>query len=262
MDVSTPLVRPDFTVESRRLKVISLNIAITSYTSFQQTVIGAAHRGDSGVVCFANAHMTVEAARNADYARAVNGADWVVADGMPLVWALKALYKQQQDRICGMSFLPNLLRQAAQEDVPVFFYGSTSDVLERTAAACQQLFPGLRIVGTLSPPFRDLSAQEEDEVVEQIVGSGARLVLVALGCPKQEKWMMQVRNRIPAIMLGIGGALPVLAGEVSRAPGWMQRAGFEWLYRLGQEPRRLFKRYAIGNTLYILFFLRQAVTRR
>ena len=240
-----------------RLPVVSLGITQAPFSVVENSIMRAARQGESRTVCFANAHMVVEARQQPDVAEAVNSADWVLADGVPLLWAIKRLYKRQQERVAGMDMLPALLNRAAHEQVPVLFYGSTSDRLEQSAAVCRRLFPGLNIVGLVAPPFRPLTPAEEAAEVEQIKQSGAKLVFVSLGCPKQERWMARMRGRIPAVMLGIGGALPVLTGEHGRAPAWMRNMGLEWTYRLALEPRRLFNRYATTNALYLWHLGRQ-----
>jgi len=224
-------------------------------------MMNAAHRR-SRTVCFANVHMVVEAHLQTDVAEAVNKADWAITDGMPLVWAIKSLYGLSQDRVAGMDMIMSLLARAEKDNVSIFFYGCTPDVLQRVRQFCQQNFPAVNIAGTISPPFRTLTDQEEKDVIDTINNSGAGLVFVALGCPKQELWMEQMKHRIHAVMLGIGGALPMLIGEKKRAPKWIQRIGFEWLFRLVQEPRRLFKRYAVTNTLFVYFFLKQLIRQR
>ena len=244
-----------------RASVLSLSITLASYRQILEAILEAARRGDSRTACFANVHMTVEAAGDADFAALVNGADWVVTDGVPLTWALRSLRNIRQERVTGLDVLPDILQRAATEEIPVFFYGSTPEVLSRTVMVCGQRYPKLRIAGTFSPPFRPLTQTEELQVVWQINQSGARLVLVALGCPLQERWMARMKGQVQAVMLGIGGALPVLAGVHSRAPKWMQKAGLEWFYRLILEPRRLLRRYAYTNTLFLSSLIGQAFTR-
>ncbi|MEZ0608458.1 WecB/TagA/CpsF family glycosyltransferase [Fibrella sp. WM1] len=240
-----------------RASVLSLDISLASYHSIQEAIIAAAHRHESRTACFANVHMTVEGTHDAAFARIVNEADWVTADGVPLTWAIRLLDGLPQERVAGIDMLPDLVRRAAEDQLPVFFYGSTPDVLAKTVAVCQERYPALQLAGTLSPPFRPLTQAEEIEVIDTINASGARLVFVALGCPKQERWMAQMRGRIQAVMLGIGGALPILAGTQSRSPRWMQQNGLEWVFRLAVEPRRLFKRYAVTNSLFLLYLTRQ-----
>lgn len=241
---------------NRRAQLISLSISTESYVEFREAAIEAAQQARSATMCFANVHMLVECERNHSLAQVVNQADWVAPGGMPLIWALRAWHGLRQDRVDGLDLLPDLLQRAADEQLPVYFYGSTSDVLAQTESACRKRFAGLCIVGTLSPPFRPLTPAEEDEVANQITASGARLVIVALGCPKQEQFVARMRGRIPAVLVAVGAALPVLAGAKSRAPGWMQKAGLEWLFRLFQEPQRLFKRYALTNSLFVYYLLR------
>lgn len=246
----------------RRTRVISLNVSLGNYAHLQDWVIEAARHRESRSVCFANVHMVVEARRNAAIAQAVNSADWVAPDGVPLLWAMRGLYGLRQERIAGMDAISSLLQKAAEAGISAFFYGSTPDVLDEIRRICAREFPSLQIAGMVSPPFRPMTPAEETDVIDEITASGAGLVFVALGCPKQELWMARMRGRIPAVLLGIGGALPVLAGQQTRAPRWMQKIGTEWLFRLMQEPRRLFKRYTVTNSLYIYYFVRQFLNQQ
>lgn len=214
----------------------------------------------SAYACFANVHMVVEAAHDTALAQSVNRATWSTADGVPLIWALRMLYSLRQERITGLDILPDLLAKAATHQLPVYFYGSTPGVLDRCAAFCQQHHPTLLVAGMHSPPFRPLTPAEEQHDIDTIKASRASLVFVALGCPKQEKWMAAVSDRLPAVLLGVGGALPVLIGDQLRSPRWMQQAGLEWLFRLIQEPGRLFRRYLYTNPLFVGYLLRQRLT--
>ncbi|MGM9506507.1 WecB/TagA/CpsF family glycosyltransferase [Larkinella sp. GY13] len=247
------------TTSKQRATVISLNLSLGNYQQFREEIITAAKAKQAGSVCFANVHMTVESKFNSHIAQAVNGADWVLCDGVPLLWSLRWLHGVKQNRATGLDMLPDLLQKAEETGVSVFFYGSTPEILQQTVDVCRKKHPKLTVAGTLSPPFRALTPEEDEEVVEQITRSGAGLVFVSLGCPKQEVWMGKMRGRIPAVLLGIGGALPVLAGDVKRSPDWMQRAGLEWLFRFAQEPKRLFKRYAVTNSLYTWYLMKQLV---
>lgn len=245
-----------------RRQVVGLYLTIRSYDAFIQDVLRVARLRRSAYVCCANAHMIVEAVRDPAFARVVNGATWVTADGVPLLWALRALYSIRQERITGLDVLPTLLHEAARTGLSVFFYGSTPHVLQRCAAFCAEHHPTLKVAGLISPPFQPLTHNEETHIVDTIVSSGANLVFVALGCPKQEKWIAAVSDRIPAVLLGIGGALPVMVGEQQRAPGWMQRTGLEWFFRFVQEPRRLFGRYARTNFSFLYYVSQQFYKQR
>ncbi len=237
-------------------KLISIDTTVGNYASFVQQLTKAAQQGTSSYTCVANVHMLVEAHNDPEFARVVNNADIVTPDGMPLAVSMKLIHGLQQDRVAGMDLLPDLLQVAVEQGIPVYFYGGTQEMLDRTGEYCDTHFPGLNIAGMYSPPFRSLTPEEDEEVVRKINNSGAGFVFVALGCPKQEKWMASMKGRINACMIGIGGALPVMVGMQRRAPQWMQRLCLEWLYRLVQEPRRLFKRYAITNTTFLFLLTR------
>jgi N-acetylglucosaminyldiphosphoundecaprenol N-acetyl-beta-D-mannosaminyltransferase len=245
-----------------RRKVVGLGVTLHTYNQFLAQVLRAARQRQSGYACFANAHMVVEATRDSAFAAVVNNSTWTTADGIPLTWALRLLYGLRQERVTGLDVLPSLLTEAARHQIPVYFYGTTPDVLRRCAELCRQRYPTLPVAGMHSPPFRPPTDAELQADLDAINASGAALVFVALGCPKQERWMARVTDRVGAVLLGIGGALPVLVGEQPRAPGWMQRAGLEWLYRLAQEPRRLVGRYVVTNTLFVWHLLRQYIALR
>lgn len=238
-----------------RKKLIAIDIDMGSYQDFIYQMVGLATFRKSSYACVANVHMLVEAYRNNEFADIVNHADVITPDGMPIAKGMKLIYGVQQDRVPGMTLLPDLLHAALQHKLSVFFYGGTADMLYRTEKYCRKAMPGLKIAGVYSPPFRPLTASEETEIIERINNSGAHFVFVALGCPKQERWMASMKGRIQACMVGIGGSLPVMIGMQKRAPDWMQRNSLEWLFRLGQEPKRLFRRYAVTNNtfLYLLF---------
>ena len=232
-------------------QLLSIKISLGTYTSFVDRLIEQALSGQFSYTCVANVHMLIEAYRDLTFAAVVNNATIVTPDGQPLTWALKFLYGIEQVRVAGMDLLPDLLSVAEKKDIPVFFYGGTDSMQDATKNHLASKYPNLKIAGMYSPPFRSLSEAEEIATLKMINNSGARMVFVVLGCPKQEKWMASMKGKINSVMIGIGGALPVLVGIQKRAPKWMQRAGLEWFFRLCQEPRRLFKRYAFTNSLFV-----------
>lgn len=240
-----------------RLQLLSLEMNTGPYQNFVDEICLLAQIPLSSYVCVANAHMVVEAHRSPAFAQVVNNANLVTPDGMPLCKSIHLLYGQKQDRVAGMDLLPDLLVKAEQKHLSVFFYGGSRQMMEQTAAYISKHYPALKLAGLYSPPYRELTPDEEDAAVNMINNSGASLVFVALGCPKQEKWMAAMQGRVQSCMVGIGGALPVMLGLQKRAPKWMQRASLEWLYRLSQEPRRLFKRYAITNNIFLWMLLKQ-----
>ncbi|WP_207494065.1 WecB/TagA/CpsF family glycosyltransferase [Aridibaculum aurantiacum] len=240
-----------------KLSVLSIAVSIGGYQEFLKNIIANALEHKSEYICVANVHMLVEAHNDPAFAEVLEKANVVTPDGMPLTWAMKLLYGFKQDRVAGMDLLPDLLLKAEDTQLPVFFYGGTKEMLDQTKQYLSVHFPKVDVAGMYSPPFRKLTEAENDEVVKMINGSGAGLVFVALGCPKQEKWMASMKGKIHAEMIGIGGALPVMVGMQKRAPLWMQKNGLEWLFRFSQEPKRLFKRYAVTNTQFIMLLIKQ-----
>jgi N-acetylglucosaminyldiphosphoundecaprenol N-acetyl-beta-D-mannosaminyltransferase len=234
-----------------KLRIVSLSIDHLSFRECLDTVIGWGKERKPSYVCFANVHMIIEAYKSASFLQHVDRASLIVADGKPVTTACYSLYRKKQERISGMDFMPAALGAAEKEGLTVFLYGSSSEVLSRLAAEIARRYPVLRVGGIISPPFRSLSPEELDSHIEAINQSGAHLLLVSLGCPKQERWMATNHHKIRAVCLGVGGAFPVMAGMQQRAPRWMQNWGLEWFYRLIQEPRRMFPRYLKTNSLFI-----------
>jgi len=242
--------------------VISLQVSLTTYTDALQQIILLGKTNTPSYACFANAHMTVEAKKSTVFQSQVNGSTFTFADGMPLVFALRLLYGIKQDRIAGMDLMGSVLHECEKNGLSVFFYGSTQAMLDLLKENTLKKFPHLIIAGMLSPPFRALTEDERQQHIRAINASGAGLVLVGLGCPKQEMWMAKNSNSINACLLGVGGAFEIYAGVTTRAPQWMCALGMEWFFRFLQEPKRLFKRYAVTNTLFLWHFFGQLITRK
>jgi N-acetylglucosaminyldiphosphoundecaprenol N-acetyl-beta-D-mannosaminyltransferase len=198
--------------------------------------------------------MTVEALRNPNFGDVLCEADFAVLDGMPLCWSYKLFHGFKPERIAGRHLTHALIQDAVFNSRSIFFFGSTSEKLDIAKDFLLKTYPGILIAGMISPPFRPLSEDENKAYAEQINDSGASLVFVALGCPKQEIWMHKMKGEVNATMLGIGIALEVLTGQQISTPPWMERAGLEWLFRLLKEPKRLFKRYLFTNS-YFIFLL-------
>lgn len=235
-------------------RLLSIDVSSGSYNDFINAILKYATERVSSYVCVANVHMLVEAHNTPKFAEVVNQADIVTPDGMPLAQGFKYEYNLKQDRVDGMSLLPALLSECEKNNLSVYFYGGDQKVLNTAEAYIRETYPNLKIAGLYSPPFRQLTEVEKLEDEQRIRKSEANLIFVALGCPKQEMWMAEMKGKVPALMIGIGGALPVFTGAQKRAPKWMQDNSLEWLYRLRQEPKRLFKRYLTTNSkfLYLL----------
>jgi len=222
-----------------------INLPITALPLREQIeiILDWANHFESKTVCVANVHMLMEAHNKPAFATVLRNADMVSPDGMPLVWIMKLMGAYWQDRVAGMDILLSLCQLAPQRNTSLFFLGSTTETLEKMKEEISDKFPNLQIAGKESLPFRPLTEEEDRAIIQKINSSGAGVVLVSLGCPKQEYWIDQHKGKIHAVMIGLGGAFPVFAGIHKRAPFWMRNMGLEWLYRLIQEPRRLWYRY-------------------
>ncbi len=240
--------------------VIGFPIAALPFDDQLSAILRWAKSGLSKTVCIANVHMLIEAHRNAQFAAMLKAADLITPDGMPLVWMLRLLGISRQERVAGPDVLTALCRSAPEAEVSLFFLGSQSVILERMRERLEREFPTLTIAGMEPLPFRPMTAQEDAEIVQKLNASGAGIVLVSLGCPKQERWMVEHQNRVNMVMIGLGGAFPVFAGIHRRAPLLIQRLGLEWFYRLVQEPNRLWKRYAGTIPIFIWLAIKQILT--
>lgn len=214
----------------------------------------------SKAVCIGNVHMLIEAYKQADFADVLRKADLVTPDGMPLVWMLRLLGATNQDRVAGLDVLAGLCTTASENQISVYFLGSQRAILDRMRVRLEQEFPDLQIAGMEPLPFRPLTPEEDEALIQAVNQSSAGFVFVALGCPKQETWIAQHKGKINAVMVGLGGAFPVYAGIHKRAPSVVRSMGFEWLYRLVQEPRRLWGRYKSTIPIFIWLACKQLIT--
>ena len=240
-------------------RVVGAFIDAISWDRALQTIESWASRRESRYVCACNVHMVMSMRNDAAVDRTVQGADMVLPDGMPVAWMMRKLGFREQPKISGGDFMSRYFALAEASGTSLYFYGSTPQTLDLLKRRLSAAYPRLQIAGMHSPPFREQSAEEDDEDVARINASGAGVVFVGLGCPKQEMWMAAHRARVHAVMIGVGAAFNFHAGTVKRAPEWMQRAGLEWLYRLAAEPGRLWKRYLTTNFSFILGALRQLI---
>lgn len=239
-----------------KVSVNGFGLSTGTYASFIEEIIERGRQKTSGYICVANVHMFIESYGDSNFRRVVEEADIVTPDGKPLCWYLKWKHGIVQERVAGMDLLPDLLSRMEKEKQSVYFYGGSQELLDETGLYLHKHYPALEVAGLYSPPFRVLTEEEQTEIVAKINRAKPSIVFVILGCPRQEKWMASMKDKIQSTMIGVGGALPVLTGMQKRAPFWMQKIGLEWLYRLLQEPTRLFKRYAITNTYFIYLLTR------
>ncbi|WP_275297931.1 WecB/TagA/CpsF family glycosyltransferase [Marinobacter sediminum] len=221
-----------------------------------------AREGSSRYVCICNSHSVVSAVQNPEFYEVVKGADMATPDGAPVAWLMRRFGAVRQERINGPDLMERYCSEAAMRGESIYLYGGSETTLALLQKKLTQRFPGLKIAGAYSPPYRELTPEEREVAINSINASGARTVWVSLGCPKQEAWMAAHRGYLNAVMIGVGAAFDYHAGTVRRAPLWMQRNGLEWLFRLLSEPRRLWKRYLVTNTLFIWFATRQLLKAR
>lgn len=238
--------------DRRSGRVLGVKIDVLDWDTAITQLLAWGRTRESRYVAICNAHVVVTASRDDAFRKVIDSADMATSDGAPVAWMLRRISFAGQSRISGPDLMWTLCDRCAAEGLPVYLYGSTEETLSALNKRLQAAFPSLKVVGMESPPFRKLSAEEDFTAVERINTSGASIVFIGLGCPKQERWMAEHRGKVNAVMIGVGAAFDFHAGTVKRAPKWMQDAGLEWLHRLASEPRRLWKRYLVTNTLFVI----------
>jgi N-acetylglucosaminyldiphosphoundecaprenol N-acetyl-beta-D-mannosaminyltransferase len=250
----------DAVKERVRGKVLGVHIDVGVFSELADRLISWARIRESRYVTICNAHVVVSATQDPSYAQVIEGADMATADGAPVAWMLRRIGFEGQERVSGPDLMWMLCQRCAEKGVGVYLYGGTEATVSLLQQKLTASFPALRILSE-SPPFRALSSQEDEDAVSRINTSAVGFVFVGLGCPKQERWMAAHRGRIQAVMVGVGAAFDFHAGTSKRAPKWMRQAGLEWLHRLCSEPRRLWRRYLVTNSLFVLGALRQLASR-
>jgi N-acetylglucosaminyldiphosphoundecaprenol N-acetyl-beta-D-mannosaminyltransferase len=244
--------------------VMGVPLALTDYERTLDWMDAAVASGHRGYICVAATHTVVACQDDAELRAAVLASDLTVPDGQPLVWALNAFGHKLRERVYGPDLMALACERAARTGQRMYLYGGrTQGALTDLARQLRLRFPGLQIVGGHAPVFRPLSEDEQASIAAEINRARPDVVWVGLGVPRQEKWMAQMRPRLDAaVLVGVGAAFDFHAGLVPQAPGWVQRSGLEWLFRLIQEPRRLWRRYLTHNPRFITGFVRQYVRHR
>lgn len=248
--------------EEHCTQVVGISVTPLSLNQHVKQIMFWAMQNVSKSVCVANVHMLMEAHWDSGFRQVLQQADLVTPDGMPLVWMLRLLGSRRPERVAGMDLFRALCSKAQEHGVGVFLLGSESQILAKIRQRLEEEYPSLRIAGMEPLPFRSLTAIEDQAIIDQINQSRAGLLFVSLGCPKQERWIAEHHGKINATMLGLGGVFPVYAGLRRYAPRWIRSAGLEWLYRLCQEPSRLWRRYATTIPPFIWLAMCQLVTDR
>jgi N-acetylglucosaminyldiphosphoundecaprenol N-acetyl-beta-D-mannosaminyltransferase len=245
-----------------RYRVLGLRVSRTDYSEVCDLVADAARKRKSFLVAHAPVHLVVSATRQAGLGSMLEAFDVVAPDGQPVRWALRLLHDcRLQDRVYGPFTMLHLCERAERDGIPVYLYGSTRAVLAKLERELRRKFPALTIAGVEAPPFRPLTAVEDARATRRINESGAGLVFVGLGCPKQDRFAFEHRDSIRAAQVCVGAAFDFLAGTKRMAPTWMQSTGLEWAFRLLSEPRRLWQRYLFTNTYFVFSVLRELALR-
>ncbi len=248
----------------RELSVLGVPLALTDYERTMDWMDATVAHGEKGYICVAATHTIMVCHEDPELREAVLNSSLTVPDGQPLVWAMNALGGDLSERVYGPDLMARYCERAARSGTRMYLYGGRNQgALVQLALNLRQRFPGVKIVGGYSPPFRDLSEEEDDAIVQEINRTKADVIWVGVGAPKQEKWMAAMRPRLDAaVLVGVGAAFDFHAGLVAQAPEWMRSAGLEWLYRMAQEPRRLGPRYVRYNPRFMTGFARQYARHR
>ncbi|MBR4981219.1 MAG: WecB/TagA/CpsF family glycosyltransferase [Lachnospiraceae bacterium] len=206
-------------------------------------------------ICVSNVHTTVMSYENDAYRNIQNSAAMVLPDGKPLSVVSRLRGYKEAQKVSGPDLMPEMFKVSEEKGYTHYFYGSTEETLKKLEKTLMERYPKLKIVGMYSPPFRPLTEEEDEKIIQQINNTSPNFIWIGLGAPKQEQWMYAHRDKLCGVMLGVGAGFDFHAGTVKRAPVWMQKCGLEWLYRLTQDPKRLFKRYVVTNTKFLWLIL-------
>lgn len=240
-------------------RILGVDVDRIACSEASQLICDWATLHSSRVVLAANVHMTMEAVDDPAFRAIMSQADLVVADGQPLAWVLKARGFADAHHVRGEDLVLAVCESAQARRISIGMYGTTGEVLAAAERNLLRIFPRLDIVYSYSPPFRSLSAEEDRRVIDAINSSEARILLVATGCPKQEKWMAAHRDSLRVVMIGLGAAIDMIGGQQPVAPRWMQSSGLEWVYRLASDPGRLWRRYAKHNLRFVALVASETV---
>jgi N-acetylglucosaminyldiphosphoundecaprenol N-acetyl-beta-D-mannosaminyltransferase len=244
-----------------RVEVLGVELSALGMAGATKVIVDWARAGESRYVCLCNAHSLVTAVHDPEHREALAQADLVAPDGASVAWLMAATLGRFQPRVAGPDLMLSVCSSAALQGVKIYLLGGTplcvASLAERLAAA----YPTLTIAGGYSPPFGEWTLAEEQDIVGRISSSGAQIVWVGMGCPKQEAWMGRSAHAIRAVLVGVGAAFDYHSGMLRRAPKWMQSLGLEWIHRLWTEPRRLWKRYLVTNTVFVWYAVVHFVRR-
>jgi N-acetylglucosaminyldiphosphoundecaprenol N-acetyl-beta-D-mannosaminyltransferase len=243
---------------TKRVNVLGAGISVLNLRTALAAIAAAVRDRRKGYICVTGVHGVMEAQDDTDFKKILNGAFLCTPDGMPMVWAGKLDGHREMARVYGPDLMLDVCAWSETSGCKHFFYGGADGVAELLAQKLKVKFPRLQVVGTYTPPFRKLNADEEKGLTEQIAAARPDILWVGLSTPKQEKFMAEYLPKLEVtLMVGVGAAFDFHSGRTKQAPRWMQRSGLEWFYRLCSEPRRLGRRYLRNNPLFLWRFLSQ-----
>jgi N-acetylglucosaminyldiphosphoundecaprenol N-acetyl-beta-D-mannosaminyltransferase len=240
-------------------KILSMNVDTTSCKIATDVILGWTKKYKGRYVCVSNVHMCMEVFDNSSFMKIVNGADMVVPDGRPLVWAQRLIGAENPQQVRGADLLLSICEMAEKKCISIGLYGGTSDSLNDFIIFLKSKFPLLNIGYHYSPPFRPLTLLEDRLCIEGIRKSKVKILFVGIGCPKQEIWMADHKDMLKCVMIGVGAVFDFFSGQKKHAPRWMQKMGLEWIFRLFGDPKRLWKRYLKHNPRFIYYFAKQLI---
>ena len=250
-------------IDRGKRNVLGIDISVVDYESAVATIVRAAEERRAFPVSALAVHGVMTGATDPEQRYRLNRFGLVVPDGQPVRWALNVLHSAGlRERVYGPELTLRVCAAAAKHKLPIFLYGGTEEILADLRRNLLARFPGIQIAGSRPSRFRQISREEQAEICQEIQDSGARLVLVGLGCPRQEVWAYEQSKHLHMPLLAVGAAFPFIAGRLAQAPRWMQRAGLEWLFRLLIEPARLWRRYLLLNPAYVALVTLQALRLR
>jgi N-acetylglucosaminyldiphosphoundecaprenol N-acetyl-beta-D-mannosaminyltransferase len=246
-----------------RQTVITMDTTISTKSGVLDLIQQRNSSASSGYICVSNVHMCMETFDSESFREIVNSADMVIPDGRPIYWAQKLLGHKEAQQVRGQDIMNAICELSNTSDLKIGLYGGSSDeVLQQVITKLKQQYPAIKIIYSYSPPFRQLTEEEDQQVIDQINQSEVDVLFVGIGCPKQEIWMAEHKQHLQCVMLGVGAAYDFIAGTKQHAPRWMQKIGLEWLFRLASEPKRLWKRYLKQNPRFIYHFTKQLIKHK
>jgi len=243
-----------------KVSIFGVNYTVCDYESAAKEIVENAQKRNSYGVSALAVHGLIECFRNPDLMKLINALNLTVPDGQPTRWAMNFFHKTElKDRVSGPQLTLVVLKKANDLGLGIYLYGSKQETLDKFGLFINKNYPEIKIAGTHADRFRDATPEEDIKDIEKINASGAHLILVGRGCPRQEKWVSNHLGKIDGAMMAVGAAFDFCAGTLRKAPTWMQRNGLEWLFRLYVEPRRLWRRYLVTNSLFIYLFIKQSL---